>query len=104
VSQQRLVDRQVGQIRLHRGPLLGIQRLARLDGVERRRRVTRVVSEGIGRQTRWEVVAHTPTVRSPAGIALAVTDPVGVASGAAARCDGDTDNGQAKDEWCGPSR
>jgi hypothetical protein len=38
----------------------------------RRRRVTRIVGEGSGRQTRWEVVAHAYTVRSPPGIAPAV--------------------------------
>ena len=46
-------------------------RLPRLECVQSRRRVSGVVSEGVGRQTRWEVVAHASTVRSRAGIALA---------------------------------
>ena len=64
VRQQRLVDRQIGQVGLDRDALLRIQRLARLDGIQRRRRVARVVGERIGRQTWWEVVSHDSTLRS----------------------------------------
>ena len=73
VRQQCFVDGQIGEIGLDRGALLRIQRLARLDRVQRRRRVARVVGERVGRQTRREVVAHGSTLRSRAGIAPAVT-------------------------------
>ncbi len=53
VCQQGLVDRKVGEVGLDRGALLRIQRLARFEGVKRRRRVAWVVGERIGWQTRW---------------------------------------------------
>jgi hypothetical protein len=58
VRQQCFIDRQIGEVGLDRHPLLLIQGLAWLDGVQRRRRITGVVGERVGRQTRWEVVAH----------------------------------------------
>ena len=64
VRQQCLVNREIGQIGLDRGPLLRVQRLPGLQGVERSRGVARVVGERIGRQTRREVVAHDSTLRS----------------------------------------
>ena len=63
MGQQCLVHRQVGQIGFDRGALLGIQRLAGLQRVQSRRRVTRVVGEWIGRQAWWQVVAHVFTLR-----------------------------------------
>ncbi|BBZ45710.1 hypothetical protein MPRM_29910 [Mycobacterium parmense] len=60
VGQQGLVHGQIGQVGLDRHALLLIERLARLYGVQRRRRVTGVVCERVGRQTRREVVAHVP--------------------------------------------
>src|SRR5882757_7583769 len=73
VSQQRLVYRKVCEIGLDRGPLLWVQRLARLEGIKSRRGVARVIGERIGRQTRWQVITHGSTLRSPTGIAPAVT-------------------------------
>jgi hypothetical protein len=58
VRQQSFVDGQIGQVGLDCHPLLLIQWLTWLDGVQRRRRVAGVVGKGIGRQTRREVVAH----------------------------------------------
>src|ERR1700730_347052 len=72
VRQQRLVHCQVCEISLDRGPLLQVQRLPWLDGVEGRRGVARVIGERIRRQTRWEVITHVSTLRSGAGIAPAV--------------------------------
>jgi hypothetical protein len=68
MRQQSFVNGQVGQVGLHRHPLLGIQGLSRLDGVQRRRRVTGVVGKRIGWQTRWEVVAHASRLRRRAVI------------------------------------
>ncbi|GAB4604925.1 hypothetical protein MAHJHV58_47240 [Mycobacterium avium subsp. hominissuis] len=75
VRQQRLVHGQIGEVGLDGHPLLLIQRLSRLDGIQRRRRITGVVGERIGRQTRWEVVAHASSLRSPAGITPAGSNP-----------------------------
>jgi hypothetical protein len=72
VRQERLVHREVGEISLDRGSLLGIQWLARLERIKRRRGVARVIGERIGRQTRWQVITHDSTLRSPTGIAPAV--------------------------------
>jgi hypothetical protein len=72
VRQQRLVHRQVGEIGFDRGPLLRIQRLARLERIKRRRGIARVIGERIGRQTRWQVITHASTLRSGTGIAPAV--------------------------------
>jgi hypothetical protein len=71
VRQQSFVYRKVGEVGFDRHLLLGIQWLARLDGVQRRRRIAWVVGKWIGRQTRREVVAHGSTLRSRAGIAPA---------------------------------
>ena len=49
VGQERLVDREICQIGLHRGTLLRIEWLAGLKGIKSRRRVGRVIGEGIGR-------------------------------------------------------
>jgi hypothetical protein len=72
VRQQRFVHRQIGEIGFDRGPLLRVQRLARLECIKRRRRVARVIGERIGRQTRWQVISHESTLRSRPGIAPAV--------------------------------
>ena len=73
VRQQRFVHRQVGEIGLDSGPLLRVQRLARLDCIKRRRGVARVIGERIGRQTWWQVITHDSTLRSSTGIAPAVS-------------------------------
>jgi len=72
VRQQSFIDSQVGEVGLHRGPLLRIQRLARFQGVKCRGWVARVIGERIGRQTRWQVITHDSTLRSATGIAPAV--------------------------------
>lgn len=81
VRQQRLVDRKIGQVSLDRQPLLLIQRLARFNVFQRCRRVTGVVGEGVGRQTRREVVAHPSTVRKRAVIMPEIEIPGACASG-----------------------
>jgi len=73
--QQSLVNSQVGKVGFDRHPLLRIQRLAGLDSIQRRRWVTGVVGKWVGRQTRWEVVAHASRLRSLASLALAVESP-----------------------------
>ena len=72
VRQQCFIYREVGQIRLDSGALLGIEWLPRLDRVEGRRRVAGIVGERIWRQTRWQVISHDSTLRSAAHIAPAV--------------------------------
>lgn len=49
VRQQRFVHREIGEVGFDRRPLVRIQRLARLDGVERRRRIVRIVGERVRR-------------------------------------------------------
>ena len=71
VRQQSFINSQIGQVGLDCDPLLLIQRLTWLDGVQRRRRVTGVVGKRIGRQTRRKVVAHVSSVRKRAAITLA---------------------------------
>ena len=75
VRQQCLVNRQVGEIGLDRGPLLRVQRLAGLDFVERRRRVTRVIGERVRRQTRWQVVTHDLHITQPSSYRASRFDP-----------------------------
>lgn len=53
MGQQRFVDREVGEILLDRKALMRIQRLPRLDGIERGGRVGGVPGERIRRQARW---------------------------------------------------
>lgn len=62
VGEQCFVDREIGQIGLHRGAFLRVQWLAGFQSVQRRRRVTGVVGERVGRQARRQVVAHVSTV------------------------------------------
>jgi hypothetical protein len=69
VPQQCLVHGEIGQIGLYRGALLRIQRLSRLDRIQRSRRVGGVVGKRIWWQAWWKVVAHDTTLRSAAGIA-----------------------------------
>lgn len=64
MGEQRLVDREVGEILLDRDPFLRIERLTRLDRVECGRRIMGIVGERIWWQSRRKVVAHTPRVRS----------------------------------------
>ena len=75
VRQQRLVYGQIGEVGLDGHSLLLIQGLAWLNSFQRRRRIAGVVGEGIGRQTRWEVVAHASSLRSPAAITPAGNHP-----------------------------
>jgi hypothetical protein len=69
MREQRFVDGQIGQIGFHRGAFLRIQRLSRLERIQRGRRVGGVVGERIWWQAWWKVVAHDTTLRSAAGIA-----------------------------------
>lgn len=62
VGQQCFVDREIGQIGFHSCALVRVQGLAGLQSLQRSRRVTRVVSERVGRQARRQVVAHVSTV------------------------------------------
>ncbi|BBX40013.1 hypothetical protein MSIM_14640 [Mycobacterium simiae] len=72
VRQQSFIDGEVGEVGLYGHPFLLIQGLAGFDGIQRRRRVTRVVRKRVGWQTRREVVTHAPSLRrravvTPAG-------------------------------------
>ena len=69
MRQQRLVDREIAEIGLHRRALIGVQWLAGLKRVQCRRRITGIVGERVGRQGRWQVVAHRSRLRSARGIA-----------------------------------
>src|SRR6516225_11409343 len=80
VRQQGFV---IGEIGVDRHALLLIQGLAWLDGIQRRRRVAGVVGEWVGRQTRWEVVAHAPSLRRRAVITPAGGTPEQARRGAA---------------------
>ncbi|BBZ79765.1 hypothetical protein MANY_51020 [Mycolicibacterium anyangense] len=75
VGEQGLIHRQVGQISFHRSTFLGVQGLAGLQCIERRRGIARVVGERIWRQAWWKVVAHASTLVSTAGIAPGNTTP-----------------------------
>lgn len=66
--QQRLVDGEVSEVGFDGGAFLRVQRLARLQSVQRRRRITRIVGERIRRQAWWQVVAHASHItRAPLG-------------------------------------
>ncbi len=69
MGEQRLIDRQVCQVGLDRGTLLGVQWLSRFQRIEGSRRVGGVIGERIWWQAWWEVVAHESTLRNAAGIA-----------------------------------
>ncbi|CPU31903.1 Uncharacterised protein [Mycobacteroides abscessus] len=64
VGQQCLIDREVGEILFDRDPLLRVERLTRLDSIERGRWIVGVIGERVRWQSRRKVVAHTLRVRS----------------------------------------
>ena len=72
VRQQCFVDGEVCQIGFDSGAFLRVQRLPRLQGIERRRRIARVVGERVRRQSWWQVVSHAPRLRNRPGIPPAV--------------------------------
>src|SRR4029079_4662745 len=72
VGQQCLVHGKIGQIGLDGNAFLRGERLARLQCVERRGGVARIIGEGVGRQTRWQMVTHSTTLLSTPGVAPAV--------------------------------
>ncbi|MDF2894858.1 MAG: hypothetical protein K0Q46_1644 [Rhodococcus erythropolis] len=73
VSEERLVDGEVSEILLDRLAFVGVEWLARLDGIESRGGVSWVAGEGIWRQTGGQLITHSTTVRRSGGSAPLVT-------------------------------
>jgi len=58
VRQQRFIHGQIGQIGLYRCAFLRVEWLTGFEGIQRSRRVARVIRERVRRQTRRQVVSH----------------------------------------------
>ncbi|BCN50238.1 hypothetical protein RE9416_35390 [Prescottella equi] len=71
VAQECFVHREIREIFLHCETLVGIERLTRLDRVERSGRVGGVTSEGVRGKAGRQLIAHNTTVRRSARSALA---------------------------------
>lgn len=62
VREQGFIDCEIGEILFDSQSLIGIERYAGLDGVQRRRRIAGIVGERVWRQAWWKVVTHPTTV------------------------------------------